>query len=185
MKILILIICFMSLLSCDATDISKPSIKNENIASEQSSAADSSEKANSIDSSSEKQKTIKKVNFSAQSALNSIQKSSDTRKLVYLIHPTEEILVYCYQENKSECYIKGQYKGKYFEYDLTEVENRNVGTITINEIQSAKTTPTEWMSLTENHIQVRMTTQIIMNSKRYTSYEPLIIFFDERGVFWR
>ena len=175
----------MSLLGCDATDISEPSIKNKNIASEKSSAADSSEKANSIDSSSEKQKTIKKVNFSAQSALNSIQKSSDTRKLVYLIHPTEEILVYCYQENKSECYIKGQYKGKYFEHDLTAVENRNKGKITTNKIQSAKTTPTEWMSFTDEYIQVKMTTQIIMNSKKYTSYEPLIISFDEEGVFWR
>ena len=175
----------MSLLSCDTTDISKPSIKNENIYSEKSSTNNSSEKSNTINHSNEKPQNTNKTSFSAQSALNTIQKSSDARKLVYLIHPTEEILVYCYQENRSECYIKGQYNGKYFEHDLTAVENRNIGTITINEIQSAKTTPTEWMSLTENHIQVRMTTQIIMNSKKYTSYEPLIIFFDERGVFWR
>ena len=41
------------------------------------------------------------------------------------------------------------------------------------------------MGLTDHDIQVKMTTQIIMNSKKYTSYEPLIIFFDERGVFCR
>lgn len=185
MKTLILIICFISLLSCDAVDLSKSSTGKEDIATEKSSTTNSYEKVNTITYSNEKSKTTSKTNFSTQNTLNNLEKSGDTRKLVYLLHPTEEIIVYCYQEKKSECYIKGQYNGKYFEYDLTAVENKNKGKITINEIQSAQTTPTEWMDLTDHDIQVKMTTQIIMNSKKYTSYEPLIIFFDERGVFWR
>lgn len=186
MKVLIPLISFILLLGCSASDTSNNQTESTGTSSKKDSAINvSSEKLDAERLSNKNPKMINKSNFSARSALDKLEKSDDTRKLVYLLHPTEEIIVYCYQKLRSECYISGQYNGIYFEYDLTGVESRNIGQITINEVESAQTIPTEWMDLTEEKIQIKMETQIVMDSKRYISYEPLIIFFDDRGVFWR
>ena len=97
MKILTLIICFISLLSCDAINLSKSSTGKEDIPTEKPSTTNSYKKVNTTTYPNEKLKTTSKTNFSTQNILNNLKKSDDTRKLVYLLHPTEEIIVYCYQ----------------------------------------------------------------------------------------
>lgn len=189
MKNLIIVIFGMVLLSC-SNNTEETVLKNveknstDNIVYKISTSKDNfqaelKENYNLV----EQNKIIK--NFSAKEELELIKKSNINRSLVYLIYPTEEVIVYCYQGKNSECHIKGAVNGYYFEHDLTQVEGSNKGKITTNKADSLKTFPSEWITLNDEYIQVNMVTQVMIDSQRYTSNEPLKIYFDESGVFWR
>ena len=189
MKKITTIIFSIVLLSCSNNTeetILKNSEKNptENIAYEISASKDSFQAELKKDYNLVRRNKIIK-HFSVRDELELIKESSRNRALVYLIYPTEEIIVYCYQGTNSECHIKGTVNGYYFEHDLTQVEGSNKGKITTNKADSTKTFPSEWITLNDEYIQVNMVTQIMIDSQRYTSNEPLKIYFDESGVFWR
>lgn len=124
--------------------------------------------------------------YSTQKSLNKILNSGDTREIVYLAHPTKELLVYCYHEVRSECYIEGLHNDKFFTYDISQVEIQNKGKLTSpdNPIDSAKTTPINWITVNREYAQLLMTSKIMLNSQQYTLHEPLIINY-EKGMMVR
>ena len=126
------------------------------------------------------------LEYSAQNSLNNILNSSDPREAVYLIHPTKELLVYCYHDVRSECYIEGVHNSQFFKYDISQVEGQNQGKLTSpgNPIDSAKTTPMKWLTVNNEYAQVLMTSKIILNSQQYTLHEPLVIYY-ETGIMVR
>lgn len=113
--------------------------------------------------------------YSAQKSLDNILSLDDPRKVVYLVHPTKEMLVYCYHDIESECYIEGLHDGQYFKYDISQVEGQNMGKLTFHtqNIESSKTTPIKWMTVNDKYAQVLMTSKIILNSRQNTLHEPL------------
>ena len=96
-----------------------------------------------------------------------------------LIHPTKEMLVYCYHDVRSECYIEGVHNSQFFKYDISQVEGQNKGKLTSpgNPIDSAKTTPMKWLTINNEYAQVLMTSKIMLNSQQYTLQEPLVIYY--------
>ncbi len=118
--------------------------------------------------------------YSAQKSLDNILSLDDPRKVVYLVHPTKEMLVYCYHDIESECYIEGLHDGQYFKYDISQVEGQNMGKLTFHtqNIESSKTTPIKWMTVNDEYAQVLMTSKIILNSRQNTLHEPLVIDYE-------
>ncbi|MBE0407883.1 hypothetical protein ACT3TI_12485 [Psychrobacter sp. AOP22-C1-22] len=117
--------------------------------------------------------------YNAQNSLGKILNSGDSREVVYLIHPTKEMLVYCYHDLESECYIEGIHNSQFFKYDISQVEGQNKGKLTAsgNSIGSAKTTPMKWLTVNNEYAQVLMTSKIMLNSQQYTLHEPLVIYY--------
>lgn len=93
------------------------------------------------------------------------------------------MLVYCYHNLESECYIEGLHKNVIFKYDISQVEGQNMGKLTFHNhnIESSKTRPTEWMTINYEYVQVLMTSKIMLDSKQHTLYEPLVINY-EKGL---
>ncbi|MEN6668945.1 hypothetical protein AAJP47_01045 [Psychrobacter sp. B38] len=122
----------------------------------------------------------KDYDYNAKKSLNKILNSGDPRKVNYLLHPIKQLLVYCYQNTSSECYIEGIHDGKTFKYDISQVEGQNRGKLTFhnNNIESSKTTPIKWMAVEDDYVMVLMTSKIIMNSQQYTLHEPLVIEYE-------
>lgn len=125
-------------------------------------------------------------NYNVQDSLSAILNTDDPRKVVYLIHPNKPLLVYCYHDVKSECYIEGINNNKFFKYDISQVEGQNKGKLTSpsNPIDSAKTTPMKWMKIEDDYVMVLMTSKIILNSQQHTLNEPLVINY-EKGMMVR
>ena len=121
-----------------------------------------------------------KQEYDAQKSLGKILDSGDSREVVYLVHPTDELLTFCYHDVRSECYIEGVHNSQFFKYDISQVEGQNMGKLTfhIHDIESSKTTPTEWMTINDKYVQVLMTSKIVLNSKQHTLYEPLVIDYE-------
>ena len=117
--------------------------------------------------------------YNAQKSLGKILDSGDSREVVYLVYPTKKMLVYCYHDLESECYIEGIHNSQFFKYDISQVEGQNMGKLTFHthDIESSKTTPTEWMTINDKYVQVLMTSKIMLNSKQHTLYEPLVIYY--------
>lgn len=117
--------------------------------------------------------------YSAQKSIDSILSLDDPRKVVYLVHPTRELLVYCYHNIESECYIEGVHNSQFFKYNISQVEGQNMGKLTFHthNIESSKTTPTEWMTINDEYVQVLMTSKIMLNSQQNTLHEPLVIYY--------
>lgn len=124
--------------------------------------------------------------YNAEDSLNKILNSGDTREIVYLIHPSNQMLVYCFHDSRSECYIEGIHDHKFFKYDISQVEGQNKGKLTSpgNPIDSARTTPMEWMTVTDEYVMVLMTSKIMLNSQQNTLHEPLIIDY-KKGMMVR
>ena len=59
--------------------------------------------------------------YNSQTSLDKILNSDDPREVVYLIHPTQYMLVYCYHDVRSECYIEGVHNSQFFKYELKKV----------------------------------------------------------------
>ncbi|SLJ84064.1 hypothetical protein [Psychrobacter sp. DAB_AL43B] len=118
--------------------------------------------------------------YDAQKSLGKILDSGDSREVVYLIHPTDELLTYCYHDVRSECYIEGVRNSQFFKYDISQVEGQNKGKLTSpgNPIDSAKTTPMKWLTVNDEYAQVLMTSKIMLNSQQYTLHEPLVIDYE-------
>lgn len=135
--------------------------------------------ANSLQSSDIQQ-------YDAEKSLNKILNSSDTREIVYLIHPSNQMLVYCFHDTESECYIEGMHDNKFFKYDISQVEGQNMGKLTFHthNIESSKTTPMKWMTVTDEYVMVLMTSKIMLNSQQNTLHEPLVIYY-EKGMMVR
>ena len=168
MKKLILILSVL-LLGCDTT---------ESIDKKLSINKDSSDLATG--SNVEILETSDTLEYSAQKSLNNILNSSDPREVVYLIHPAKELLVYCYHDVSSECYIEGLHNRKLFKYDISQVEGQNKCKLTSpgNPIDSAKTTPIKWLTVNDEYAQVLMTSKIMLNSQQNTLHEPLLIDYE-------
>lgn len=117
--------------------------------------------------------------YNSQTSLDNILNSDDPREVVYLVHPTKEMLIYCYHDVRSECYIEGVYNSQFFKYDISQVEGQNKGKLTSqrNPIDSAKTTPMKWLAINNEYAQVLMTSKIMLNSQQYTLHEPLVIYY--------
>lgn len=118
--------------------------------------------------------------YETQVSLGKILDSDDSREVVYLVHPTDELLTYCYHDVRSECYIEGVHNSQFFKYDISQVEGQNKGKLTSpgNPIDSAKTTPMKWLTVNNEYAQVLMTSKIMLNSQQYTLHEPLVIDYE-------
>ena len=196
MKSLILILLVL-LLGCDTTDsIDKTLNINKDISnlatdSDVENASASSKNSDNTppdnlqsthlnNSNTEILKTLDTLEYSAQKSLSNILNSSDPRKVVYLIHPTKELLVYCYHDLSSECYIEGLHNNEFFKYDISQVEGQNQGKLTLpgNPTDSTKTTPMKWLTVNNEYAQVLMTSKIMLKSQQYTLHEPLVICYE-------
>lgn len=186
------------LLACGTTE---PKYKKANTAKENSNLmakvnikSMSDEIANLVNTSSDslsmtylknkKQGSLEDVNtqdYNAQKSLNKILNAGDTREVVYLVHPTKEMLVYCHHDIESECYIEGLHDGRYFEYDISQVEAQNMGKLTFHtqNIESAKTTPIEWIAVENDYVMIPMTSKIMLSSRQHTLHEPVVIDYLE------
>lgn len=195
MKSLILILSVI-LLGCDTTDsidktlninkdinnlATNPNVENASASLKNSdnTSPDSMQNSHLNNRNIETLETLDTLEYSAQKSLNKIVNSSDPRKVVYLIHPIKELLVYCYHDLNSECYIEGLHNSKFFKYDISQVEGQNKGKLTSpgNPIDSAETTPIKWMTVNDEYTKVLMTSKIILNSQQHTLHEPLVIYY--------
>lgn len=196
MKNLILISSIL-LLGCGATesidenlnaDINSNDLKNQsNTESTSKLSIDSdnllSNKIETYDINDDSSKLLAKSDtqdYNSQTSLDNILNLGDPREVVYSIHPTREMLVYCYHDIESECYIEGVHNSQFFKYEISQVEGQNKGKLTSsgNPIDSSKTTPTKWLTVNDEYAQVLMTSKIMLNSKQYTLHEPLIIYYE-------
>lgn len=125
-------------------------------------------------------------NYNVQDSLNVILNTDDPREVVYLVHPNKPLLVYCYHDVKSECYIEGVNNHQFFKYDISQVEGQNKGKLTSpnNPIDSAKTIPMKWMNIEDDYVMVLMTSKIMLNSQQHTLHEPLAVDY-EKGIMVR
>jgi hypothetical protein len=185
----IILISSILLLGCDASEtvVKKTSsdINSNDLTAESKneSTAIVPNDSNSIQSNNKNTEILEPSDaqgYSAQRSLNSILSLDDPREVVYLVHPTKEMLVYCYHDLESECYIEGVHNSQFFKYDISQVEGQNMGKLTFHthDIESSKTTPTEWMTINDKYVQVLMTSKIMLNSKQHTLYEPLVIDYE-------
>ena len=152
---------------------SKLSIDSDNLLSNKIETFDLNNDSSKILANSDTQ------DYNSQTSLDKILNSDDPREVVYLVHPTKEILVYCYHDVRSECYIEGVHNSQFFKYDISQVEGQNKGKLTSpgNPIDSAKTMPMKWLTINNEYAQVLMTSQIMLNSQQYTLHEPLVIYY--------
>ena len=195
MKNLILISSIL-LLGCGATesidenlnaDINSNDLKNQSNTESFSKLSIDSDKllSNKIETSDLNNDSSKILansdtqNYNSQTSLDKILNSDDPREVAYLIHPTKEMLVYCYHDVRSECYIEGVHNSQFFKYDISQVEGQNKGKLTSpgNPIDSAKTMPMKWLTINNEYAQVLMTSKIMLNSQQYTLQEPLVIYY--------
>ncbi|WP_440463992.1 hypothetical protein [Psychrobacter sp. ASPA161_6] len=152
---------------------SKLSIDSDNLLSNKIETSDLNNDSSKLLANSDIQ------DYNSQTSLDNILNSDDPREVVYLVHPTKEMLVYCYHDVRSECYIEGVHDSQFFKYDISQVEGQNKGKLTSpgNPIDSAKTTPMKWLTINNEYAQVLMTSKIMLNSQQYTLHEPLVIYY--------
>ncbi|MFT5120827.1 MAG: hypothetical protein ACI8R1_001921 [Psychrobacter glaciei] len=152
---------------------SKLSIDSDNLLSNKIETSDLNNDSSKLLTNSDTQ------DYNSQTSLDNILNSDDPREVVYLVHPTKEMLVYCYHDVRSECYIEGVHDSQFFKYDISQVEGQNKGKLTSpgNPIDSAKTTPMKWLTINNEYAQVLMTSKIMLNSQQYTLHEPLVIYY--------
>ncbi|MEK6199668.1 MAG: hypothetical protein N2B60_05520 [Psychrobacter sp.] len=152
---------------------SKLSIDSDNLLSNKIETSDLNNDSSKLLANSDTQ------DYNSQTSLDNILNSDDPREVVYLVHPTKEMLVYCYHDVRSECYIEGVHDSQFFKYDISQVEGQNKGKLTSpgNPIDSAKTTPMKWLTINNEYAQVLMTSKIMLNSQQYTLHEPLVIYY--------
>ena len=157
----------------NAESTSKLSINSNNLLSNKIETSDLNNDSSKILANSDTQ------NYNSQTSLDKILNSDDPREVAYLIHPTKEMLVYCYHDVRSECYIEGVHNSQFFKYDISQVEGQNKGKLTSpgNPIDSAKTMPMKWLTINNEYAQVLMTSKIMLNSQQYTLQEPLVIYY--------
>lgn len=152
---------------------SKLSVDSDNLLSNKIETFDLNNDSSKILANSDTQ------DYNSQTSLDKILNSDDPREVVYLVHPTKEMLVYCYHDVRSECYIEGVHNSQFFKYDISQVEGQNKGKLTSpgNPIDSAKTMPMKWLTINNEYAQVLMTSKIMLNSQQYTLHEPLVIYY--------
>ena len=91
---------------------SKLSIDSDNLLSNKIETYDINDDSSKLLAKSDTQ------DYNSQTSLDNILNLGDPREIVYSIHPTREMLVYCHHDIKSECYIEGVHNSQFFKYAI-------------------------------------------------------------------
>lgn len=114
------------------------------------------------------------------------KETTNSTKLVYDKGKVSIAIVCDYYQQKSHCVTQGMNNNQAFSYDISAVENQNIGKVTnkFTNIRYVRTYPMKWVAVKNDDFMVLMQTVFYINHKKFTTEEPLVIDY-KKGMIVR